>query len=146
MRRYSVLGATGVFLLATSAWAAGSGRATIPFPFHVGEAELNAGDYDIIVGQPNVSTITIRSCSTQREVFTPAFSFDQQQDPFAREAKLVFTKYGEDEYFLSQIWTTFYGHSMKLVETHHEIVTSKLVAGLRPQKLVIATRVWKANH
>jgi hypothetical protein len=146
MRRYSVLGAAGVFLLATSAWAAGSGRATIPFPFHVGEAELNAGDYDIIVGQPSVSTITIRSCSTLREVFTPAFSFDQQQDPLAREAKLVFTKYGEDEYFLSEVWMTFYGHSMKLVKSQNEIVTSTLVAGLLPQKMIIATRGWKVYH
>lgn len=141
MRRCSILAAAGTLLLATSLWGAGSSRATIPFPFHVGEAELTAGDYDVIVGRPHIGAITIRSCSTGEEFFTPNLSFDRQQDLFSPEAKLVFNQYGENEYFLSQIWDPSHPYSMKLVKSQHEVVTSKLTAALRADKVVVAMRV-----
>jgi hypothetical protein len=141
MRSCSIFAATGILLLATSAWAMGFGRATIPFPFHVGEAELSAGDYDIIIGQPYVGAVTFRSCTTGRVLFTPPFFFDRQQNPSSPEAKLVFNRYGEDQYFLSQIWDPLHPNSMKLAQSQSEIVTSKIVAGLLPDKVTIALRI-----
>ena len=61
----------------------------------------------------------------------------QRQGRTALQSKVVFNKFGKKEYFLSQIWHPFYENSMKLTPSNHEVVTSKLVTGLRPEKVEI---------
>ncbi len=62
MHRGTALVATIMMLCATTAWAQ-KARAHIPFSFHVGDAELSAGDYEIVPGQPFHSSVMLRSRS-----------------------------------------------------------------------------------
>ena len=84
-------------------------RATVPFPFMVGNTEVPAGTYTI--DSISHSVIAIRDLSTGRGVFSlvgPGRPGSNDGTP-----KLVFNKYG-DRYFLSQVSRGFGSNLMQL--------------------------------
>lgn len=129
--------AAGVFL--TSAWAQ-YGRAEIQFRYHVGELVMYPGTYDVFIGRPHAGTITLISRSTGNDMSATALVHESETLDRAKPAKLVFNKYGNGEYFLSQICDPYYPTSLKLRKSEHEIVTSRLITGLQPERVV----VWAA--
>ncbi len=129
-----------VMLLSATSVAAQVWRVDIPFAFHVGEVELSAGTYRVMFNEPFPNVVTVMSVtSTTEQASTPVFR-DKSPDRTAALAKLVFNRYGTGEHFLSQICDST--HSVKAVQSGHELVTSKLIVELRPVKVVIlvATR------
>jgi hypothetical protein len=113
-------------------------RVEIPFPFHVGETQLKAGSYEIAVRQPFGACVTVRSTGATNKAAIAFFSKGNQPDPSAHpQAKLVFNRYSESQYFLSQIWDPRDSTSMGLRKSKHELVTSKFVAARAPEKVVI---------
>jgi hypothetical protein len=76
-------------------------RVDIPFDFIVGGMHLSAGQYTLLhVGGAN--TIMLRNAAGHGEALVRVSV--SEVNPEIAEAKLVFTKYG-DNVFLSQIWT-----------------------------------------
>jgi hypothetical protein len=140
MHRGTALVATIMMLCATTAWAQ-KARAHIPFSFHVGDAELSAGDYEIVPGQPFHSSVMLRSRSNPANAAAALYFENEDQNQAQPEAKLVFNKYAANEYFLSEVWTLSKSSSAKLLKSRHELVTSTIVAESRPEKVVILARV-----
>src|SRR5690348_5988896 len=127
-----------IIFCATSDWGQiKSMQGDIPFPFHVAERHLPAGNYSVMLGMPYTNTFTISSSDILGRVAIHSFWCANAQDSSALQSKLVFTKYRTDEYFLSEIWHPEVTSSMKLPQSKHEVVTSKLVTELRPEKVVI---------
>ena len=126
-----------IILCATSAW--GQTKiltGDIPFPFHIGDKHFAAGNYDVRIGEPFKGMVALVSPTGEDGAYARVV-YDKLQNGNAFQSKLVFNKYGEDEYFLSQVWHPFYASSMKLMQSHHELVTSRLVTGIQPEKVVI---------
>ncbi len=116
-----------ILVSAAGAWTQNSEFA-IPFAFHVGESALNPGTYTVIPGQPCAGMIRFVSrANTTDQAFTAVF-FDNTLDRTVGVPKLVFTRYGSNEYFLSQMLDPRYPSSLRAVKSKREVVTSKLIA------------------
>jgi len=78
-----------------SSYAQTAVRATVPFNFTVGKAEMPAGTYT--VSRVSSSVIEIRDSTTKKSVVSIVWS-----EGASSTAKLVFNRYG-DRYSLSQV-------------------------------------------
>ena len=78
-----------------SSYAQTAVRATVPFNFTVGKAEMPAGTYT--VSRVSSSVIEIRDSTTKKSVVSLVWS-----EGASSTAKLVFNRYG-DRYCLSQV-------------------------------------------
>jgi hypothetical protein len=127
-----------IILCATSAW--GQTKiltGDIPFPFHIGDKHFAAGNYDVRIGEPYGGMVKVVSRTNVAGSASVYVGNDSRQNRTTLQSKLVFNKYGEQEYFLSQVWHPFRADSMKARRSEHELVTSRLITGLRPEKVVI---------
>jgi hypothetical protein len=88
--------------IAAKAHASGSQkmRARIPFAFHVGKTELPAGEYTIVVLNPNSDrkVLQIRSADGKRSALIHTSELNTRAPD---QTKLVFNRYG-DKYFFAQ--------------------------------------------
>jgi len=124
---------------ATCAWAQ-SQQVDIPFAFHLGDRTLNAGNYIVTVGQPIQYSFTLVSRTNARDRAI-SLAFPHGTDGRgASQSKLVFHRYGSEDYFLSQIYAGSSG-SMMIKPSKHEKVTSRLIAGHRPETVEILAAV-----
>jgi hypothetical protein len=90
-----------LILLGTVCVSAGQPvTARIPFPFHVGDSMLPAGSYTTDTNAaPGILRLRSGDCKSTVMILSSAV----QASNAAAQAKLVFTRYG-DEYFLYQVW------------------------------------------
>src|SRR5271169_6125927 len=89
--------AISLMVSATGAFAQGYAKATVPFAFKVGSAQLPAGTYTVKVEEQN--TISIHNGDSN----AAALSNARRECPRNTAAKLVFHKAG-NQYFLAEIW------------------------------------------
>src|SRR5215831_8172921 len=75
--------------------------ARVPFPFHVGDSLLLAGQY---ITESGIVPGMIVLKSADSKLFVPIFYNSVQSNTAPAQSKLIFTKYGS-EYFLFQVWT-----------------------------------------
>ena len=81
-----------------SSYAQTAVRATVPFNFMVGKAEMPAGTYTI--NRLSSSAIEIKGSTTKKSAVSIVWS--EGASASDSDAKLVFNRYG-DSYFLSQV-------------------------------------------
>ncbi|MBL8213294.1 MAG: hypothetical protein JNK87_21430 [Bryobacterales bacterium] len=110
--------------------------ADIPFPFELTGITLPAGNYTVrLLPHPMIQNDEPR--------LGAAFFLS---NPWSLERKdegvrLVFNKYG-DRHFLSQVYTTANYYQLPKSKQERELVTSRVVAGLRgPEVVVVMLRV-----
>jgi hypothetical protein len=89
--------AISLMLNAPGAFAQGYAKATVPFDFNVGSAQLPAGTYTVKVEDQN--TISIHNGDSS----AAALSNARRDYPRSTSAKLVFHRVG-NLYFLAEIW------------------------------------------
>ncbi|MCC6366969.1 MAG: hypothetical protein IT165_25905 [Bryobacterales bacterium] len=128
-------------LFVGSAYAQDRLTAEVPFAFYVGNAKLPAGEYR--VERPlanNHYLLNVRAVEEACSAFILGYGTTANKAP--ETAKLVFTKYADGNYFLSEIW-----HSDNPAGIHtfkssreRESVTSRLVAGIRPETVVVLAK------
>ncbi|MBL8292993.1 MAG: hypothetical protein JNN08_14200 [Bryobacterales bacterium] len=122
---------------AAPCWAQ-STIAKIPFEFTVNDRTLPAGVYTI--GETMQRAHAVRNTNGDLgSVFAITYSVAVNQ---ARLAQHVFRKYG-DKYFLAEVWNPLKGDAMAFVKCRKEkeLVTSRLVSGIRVDRVVVLARV-----
>jgi hypothetical protein len=115
--------------------------ADVPFAFHVGDQAMPAGEYRVqrVAGQGMVWVIP-------SEPAPRAMSYSYGTSPRVKASEhnlLVFNKYGEGRYFLSQIIHAGDNVASELPKSvrERELVTSALISGIRPTRVVIAAKI-----
>ncbi|HVN83185.1 MAG TPA: hypothetical protein VMW38_29645 [Terriglobia bacterium] len=107
-----------------SAQTPSRGSADIPFNFHVGNATLPAGPYQVNSGYPTTDSLSIRSKDGSKGaiVMTSAVA------PMKADgtSKLVFNQYGS-EYFLSEVWNPYDSIVRGVVKTKSEVEVARKV-------------------
>ena len=131
-----IAAAVAVGLIAVCAMARTTLIAQIPFAFHVGDATLPAGTYQVTSASAQVMRIS-DSSSTVNLLFIPIPV--QKSDRSAQHAKFVFNRYGSD-YFLSEVWEddAYTGH--RLQRSGPEIVLAKTITPVRVEALTASQR------
>jgi hypothetical protein len=120
-RSFATLG-TLALLAAASAFGQQKIRVNIPFEFHLADAVLPAGQYEVNVGAHNMENLLSLECSECRaSANANTFGIGGGADALV-EGRLVFNKYGET-YFLSQVWSPGYsqGRALNKSKTENEI-------------------------
>lgn len=112
-------------------------KGDIPFAFHVGGQHFTPGTYEIRTGTPFPNAFTLRLLEQNDHQIVRLFFEDRLQSPAAPQSQLIFNRYGQDEYFLSQVWSSLHPNTMMLPHSKHEVVTSTLVTATAPEKVVI---------
>jgi len=110
----------------------------IPFEFTVNNLTLPAGEYAI--GEAMQGLQAVRSTEGDfRTAFALAYPTAVND---AGLAQLVFRKYG-DKYFLAAVWNPFSRQviTFRKCRKEKELVTSRLVSGLRVDRVVVLARV-----
>lgn len=111
-------------------------RAEIPFPFELSGTVLPAGDY-------NIKLYPLPLIQNEYPRLGAAFFVS---NPWGlgggyEQARLVFNRYG-DRRFLSQVYTPVNLYQLPKSKQERELVTSRVVAGLRgPEVVVVMLRV-----
>jgi hypothetical protein len=101
-------------------------RATVPFSFNVGNKWVPAGTYTMTSDNRSPNVIIIRSKDSK----VALLSLTQRESRRLNEAKLVFTKYG-DQYFLREILCSSCGINVAFPGSKHEkLARTRLEAGL----------------
>ncbi len=116
----------------------------IPFAFYVGNAKLPAGEYRVEPALPgNLYMLAVKSVEVREPAAALIISYGISTNKAPETAKLVFTKYADGNYFLSEIWHPYANTGVHTVKTsrERESVTSRLVAGTRPETVIILARV-----
>ena len=114
--------ATAVYLLAALALGGTVSaqdhvaRVTVPFDFNVGNKWLPAGAYTLSSDSYEPNVISIRSRDDNKISLLSIVESDGQR---LKEAKLVFTKYG-DQYFLHEILCSSCGMNVAFPDSKHE--------------------------
>ena len=90
-------------------------KATVPFAFTVGSAELPAGTYEIKTLGAGNSAIVIQN----RESNEAAMSNAGREQPRNTSAKLVFHRVG-NSYFLAEVWRSSSAEGMVIPTTSQE--------------------------
>jgi hypothetical protein len=120
--------------------------ADIPFAFHLGNAHLNAGRYRITRAASLGQAVRFESkevsggflnASCPSAVASVGAPLGSSPNATPR---IVFNKYGEDRYFVSQIWSDDTG-TMLLKSSHErEEITSTLRSSKSPSTVTILAR------
>jgi hypothetical protein len=87
-----------LLLTAAGAYAQSAGRATVPFAFKVGTAQVPAGTYTV-EKDSDTHSIMIRNVKTGAAVL----AFGTPQSPSQKTGKLIFRHVGS-QYSLAEIW------------------------------------------
>ena len=116
-------------------------RFEAPFAFHVGDKQLPAGDY--IVQVQNHGTVILVSSKGHGGggAFAFGYGVGNPNGPKTATAKLVFNKYEDGNYFLSQVWGGDWTNGMQTNRSRmeREVVSGKFkpTAQLKPVKVTI---------
>jgi hypothetical protein len=118
--------------------------AEIPFAFYAGNEKLPAGEYRIerpLLSSPYL--LNVRAMEERVSAFILGYGTTANKAP--ETGKLVFTKYADGNYFLSEIWHPENPAGIHTVKSsrERESVTSRLVAGIRPETVVVLAKVVK---
>jgi hypothetical protein len=118
-------------------------RFDVPFAFHVGNKQLPAGDY-MVQGQANSGLIMVTAIGHGGGgAFAVGNLIENRKDLRPSKAILVFTKYGEGVYFLSQAlcgnWTN--GLQAPKSRAEREYVQSAAAGPVKP--ITVAVRALK---
>ena len=143
MKRLLII--TSVFLLAAAAIAIAASSApvqvNIPFAFYAGDRLLPAGEYvtfpaaQVIIGIRGID-------NPSAGAFLP-FAHGVESKETKDVAGLVFNKYGDDLYFLSQIWQPMdtVGLEVGKSKKERELVSSRVISGMRPTRVIVLAHV-----
>ena len=91
--------------------------AQVPFDFNVGDKEVSAGQYDVVVPSNASDALTIRNRDGKGQVAILGHSADRRGETMI--AKLVFHRYGST-YFLAQAWMPGKSAGCELSKTKQE--------------------------
>ncbi len=104
-----------VLISSTGAFAQAYAKASVPFAFAVGSAQLPAGTYEIkTLGQGN-SSFVIQNAETS----AAAMSTAGREQPHNASAKLVFHRVG-NAYFLAEVWRSSSAEGMIIPTSKQE--------------------------
>jgi hypothetical protein len=121
----------------------------VPFGFRVGDAQLEPGEYLVSNGSSIPRAIVVFQSKVRTgSIFLgnrPAAIHIAMSAPSNRETepspRVVFNKYGEDRYFVAEIWGAEGGCLLPKSRQERELITSRLVAGRTPERVTIAARI-----
>ena len=137
-RSFATLG-TLALLVAASAFGQQRIRVDIPFEFHLADAVLPAGQYEVNVGAHNMQSLVSLDCSASRsQAITTTYPIGGGADALA-EGRLVFNKYGET-YFLSQVWSPGYSQGRALNKSKTENEIARVTMPTQTSRVVLAMR------
>lgn len=152
MRLFSIRGLPALALvLAMPAFGQLPNRLTadIPFPFHLGDDQMPAGKYEIRNIVPTFQAVRF---DLTGDMLLPAgdhrtsvrFGTAAVKVSLSGDGRLciVFNKYRNDRYFVSQIWSDDgTGVTFAKSRRERELIVSKVVAGYPVERVVIKARV-----
>jgi hypothetical protein len=122
----------GLLLATASAYAqTGVVKATVPFNFIVGQAQLPAGGY--VIQHLNPSGVAMSIESSDRKLVKLVIPNACESTQAQEKTKLVFHRYG-GEYFLAQIWTAGNSRGSELPKTQRE---AEVAMDRLPQNVVV---------
>jgi hypothetical protein len=104
-----------VLISSTGAFAQAYAKASVPFAFTVGSAQLPAGTYEVKTLGAGNSSIVIQNHETN----AAAMSNAGHEQPRNTRAKLVFHRVG-NQYFLAEIWRNSITEGMILPASRQE--------------------------
>lgn len=132
---FSLRMALALAALCVPLFAQGTLEGNIPFAFELSGTVLPAGEYEVRLAPP---VMLQNKADPGWTSFVLTYSLYQPTWDRNKEAtKLVFNKYG-DRYFLAEIWSMARSHGIPKSRQERELVTSRLVTGVRPERVVIA--------
>jgi hypothetical protein len=120
----------------------------IPFSYQLGNAKLPPGEF--IVSRVRSSRELIhfvqkncpggfwyKNCAAAfRLIRNESRPYNNQQTP-----RIVFNKYGQDRYFVSEIWDISDGVILNKSTEERELITTKVITATRPEKVVIVAEL-----
>jgi hypothetical protein len=112
----------------------------VPFAFHVGDKQLPAGEY-LVQGLGNSGAILVSAIGHGgRDAFVFTYGIGNPHGPKPSPATLVFNKYEDSGYFLSQAWSGNWPNGLEAFKSpaEREYVSSKVTAHLKPVKVSVA--------
>lgn len=156
MRLFSILGLPALALvLATPAFAQLSQplRADIPFAFHLGDDQMAAGKYEIRDMRAGVNIIhfallngTVLPVDKIRASIRCGVPKTAARASEPCKFAVVFNKYGNDRYFVSEIWAgEGSGVTFAKSRRERELIVSKVVAGYPVERVTITARVMDSQ-
>ncbi|HEY4931252.1 MAG TPA: hypothetical protein VII23_06745 [Terriglobales bacterium] len=104
-----------VLISSTGAFAQSYAKASVPFAFKVGSAQLLAGTYEIKVDNASSGAILIRNGQTS----DAAMSTARREYPRHTGAKLVFHHVG-NSYYLAEVWKSSDAEGMVVPTSRQE--------------------------
>lgn len=113
-------------------------RGKVPFAFYVGNTQVSAGEYDFTRAASHV--ILVRDTDWKDGVMMPTFAGTKPE--IQEKPILVFRKYGEDRYFLGEIWHAGSRDGVILPKSKREkeAVSSLLITSAKPETVIILAR------
>ena len=126
-------------LAAASAFGQQKLRVDIPFEFHVADAVLPAGQYDVDRdgrGMHNLLSLDCFACGSRAIALTYQIGGG---DDVSDQGRLVFNKYG-DTYFLSEVWVPGYAQGGVLNRSTGEQELARATVSARTSRVVTIAR------
>lgn len=116
-------------------------RAEIPFAFYVGDKLMSAGEYDLTNNVAHRVTL-VRDTEWKDGAMILALINTKAEAP--KTSTLVFRKYGENRYFLGEIWHAGEreGIAYSKSKREKEAVSSLLITSAKPETVIIIARAF----
>jgi hypothetical protein len=126
-------------------------RVNVPFAFHVGDTQLPAGEYSINRLTDTGQVIGFRSLDftgwslwskvPAANILVTNKSVYKNGMQTGLPSKVVFNKYGQDRYFVAEVWQPTGAVELNKSRRERELITSKIVASITPEIVTIAARL-----
>jgi hypothetical protein len=113
-----------------------------PFTFHVAGTTMPAGEYRVAQLSTGVTVLTLRSIEPGLAGAMHMFATTKKAKS-AEGPRLVFNKYSEERYFLSEVWWGDGGIVLPKSQQEREVITTKVIASGAPERVTIAARIAK---
>jgi hypothetical protein len=136
-RSFVTLGALAL-LAAASAFGQQKLRVDIPFEFHVADAVLPAGQYDVDRnghGMQNLLVLDCLACGSRAVSLTNQIGGNDVPN----QGRLLFNKYG-DTYFLSEVWVAGYAQGGVLNQSKGERELARATVSARTSRVITIAR------
>jgi hypothetical protein len=118
-------------------------KTTIPFQFEVSNMVLPAGDYNMERMRDSVYLAILWQDHFVAKAILATYPITVTDPSKKVTSQLVFRRYGngaDARYFLSEVWTDAQGSRLHKSRTEREAETAILVAGGKPETVVIYAR------
>jgi hypothetical protein len=115
-------------------------EADAPFAFQVAGTYMPAGEYRVAQLSTGITVLALRSIE-------PGLAAAMHMFPTINKARstegprLVFNKYGEDRYFLSEVWWGTGGTVLPKSQQEREVITTRVIASGAPERVTLAARI-----